>query len=220
MGIVYPNFEQGLLIVESVFYFYGTEATQTLAAEVARRTAHLWNAPGAEVAIDGTFLKVVFRISGHAQPRLLPQEVWYNTNPANNYFRVESYCVHDVSFVDGVGSNSGYFKLANLQHTPTTAAHEYGHSLGLDHPAYLDIRGMGQPGIMYPRGTVVDGQFQYNAAAEPGNGPMGGTMDAAKRLVLDEDVLNLGLHKLRFRDGVAVLGSFTAQYHEAHVPQF
>jgi hypothetical protein len=56
--------------------------------------------------------------------------------------------------VDGIQCNTGYFKLDNLINNSTTAAHEYGHTIGLDHPEQLDIRGMGQPGIMYPRGTI------------------------------------------------------------------
>ena len=68
-----------------------------------------------------------------------------------------------MAFLCGwVGCNTGYFKLENLYKGSTTAAHEYGHTLGLQHPADLDLRGKGIPGIMYPRGTLVDPQFQYD----------------------------------------------------------
>ena len=84
-------------------------------------------------------------------------------NPRNNFFRIEEFATGNISFTDGIGSNSGYFKLENLYKGSTTAAHEYGHTIGLEHPVILDIRGKGQPGIMYPRGTLVDPQFQYDA---------------------------------------------------------
>lgn len=81
----------------------------------------------------------------------------------------------NISFVDGLNSNTGYFLLDNLLNGSTTAAHEFGHTLGLDHPHNLDIRGKGVPGIMYPRGTIVDPPYQYDPNAAPGK--PGGTMN-------------------------------------------
>ena len=100
----------------------------------------------------------------------------------NNYFRVEEFSESHISFVDGIGSNTGYFKLDNLLNNSTTAAHEFGHTLGLLHPEHLDIRGKGAPGIMYPRGTIVDPHFQYDPDAEPA--ATGGTMNPFHRKVL------------------------------------
>jgi hypothetical protein len=216
MGIVFPDHIRQWLVVKSVFFFYGSASTESLAASVAQDIARYWNAPRVLVPVNGQPYKVHFDVVGYAKPQLAAQEVWYNTNPQNNYFRIEEYSTHDVSFVDDIRSNSGYFKLANLLHTPTTAAHEYGHTLGLDHPALLDIRGKGQPGIMYPRGTVVDAEFQYNPLAQAGDGPMGGTMDAAKRLVLPQDVLSLRLERLNYKNLPAVIGDFTSVFHNRH----
>src|SRR6202042_2541757 len=108
---------------------------------------------------------VRFKIEGIYEPFILPETIWYNDHPRNNYFRIEEYSPAHVSFVDGIKCNTGYFKLDNLTGHSTTAAHEYGHTLGLNHPENLDIRGKGQPGIMYPRGTVCDPQFQYDVNA-------------------------------------------------------
>ena len=217
MGIVYADELQQLLIVKSVIYFYGSAATPELANKIAADIANCWNVPEVFIWIKNKNLKVNFKIEGHVNTVLSPNDIWYNSNPVNNYFRVEEFSTPDISFVDDIGSNTGYFKLANVLHTPTTAAHEYGHTIGLEHPPVLDIRGQGEPGIMYPRGTVVDAEFQYNPLANAGDGPMGGTMDASKRKVTAADVLNLKLHKLDFKNGAAVLGKFTSMYHSKHV---
>ena len=140
-----------------------------------------------------------------------------NTNSKNNYLRIKEYSANDISFVDGLNSNTGYFKLANLLNNSTTAAHEFGHTLGLDHPEILDIRGSGVPGIMYPRGSLVDPRFQYdpNIAA----GQKGGTINPFHRKVLQQDIDNLQLHKLNFsKNGKAVVGAFTSVWHQKHLP--
>ena len=53
-------------------------------------------------------------------------------DPKNNYFRIEEFSHNHISFVDGLNCNSGYFKLENLYKGSTTAAHEYGHTIGLE----------------------------------------------------------------------------------------
>ncbi len=151
-----------LLIIHSAIYFYGNAANDLLSIQIARDIANHWNEPGAKVLVKRLIYKVVFQIEGIYAPNLSPEIIYTNTNPRNNYFRIEEYAHGNISFVDGLGSNTGYFKLDNLLNNSTTAAHEFGHTLGLDHPKYLDIRGNGQPGIMYPRGTLVDPQFQYD----------------------------------------------------------
>jgi hypothetical protein len=143
--------------------------------------------------------------------------VFENTNPRYNYFRIEAFAGGNISFVDGLGCNTGYFKLDNLLNHSTTAAHEYGHTLGLDHPKILDIRGQGVPGIMYPRGTIVDPPFQYSPVARPLE--PGGTINPFTRKVLQSDIDALGLNRLRFnKEGFAVLGDFSSIWHEAHMP--
>jgi len=144
-------------------------------------------------------------------------EVYSNTDPRNNYFRIEEYAMGNISFVDDLPGNTGYFKLDNLLHHSTTAAHEFGHTLGLKHPAVTDIRGKGQPGIMHPRGTICDPAFQYDPQAAPGT--KGGTLNPFKRKVLQADIDDLKLHRLSFNNrGIAVVGDFSSVFHEAHIP--
>ena len=160
---------------------------------------------------------VEFIIRGYYETDLPPENVWFNTNPRNNYFRIEEISPVHVSFVDGIKCNTGYFKLDNLFNNSTTAAHEYGHTIGLDHPEILDIRGMGQPGIMYPRGTICDPLYQYDPAAEPLK--PGGTINPYTRKVLQSDIDQLRLHKLDWNNGFAVLGDFSSIYHGKEQPQ-
>ena len=116
--------------------------------------------------------------------------------------------------MDDAGSNTGYFKLGNIQgEGSTTEGHEFGHGYGLEHPDDADLRGVGQPGIMNPRGTLVDPKYQYDPKAAAG--AAGGTINPESRKVTKKDVSNLGLDKLNYnKNGKANLGKLTNTYHE------
>ena len=157
---------------------------------------------------------VRFRIHAWCNPAIDALDIYRNIDPKNNYFRIEEYSHNHISFVDGLNCNSGYFKLENLYKGSTTAAHEYGHTIGLNHPKNMDIRGQGAPGIMYPRGTLVDPQYQYDPAKPAG--VTGGTMHPMYRKVKLQDIEDLKLHRLEFHHGKAVLGEFTNVWHEDH----
>lgn len=211
---------KNLLVIHAELIFYGDAADENLSRQIARDVEEHWNEPrGTTLMRKGWFSKktyrVLFDIKGRFDSALTPATVYANTDPRNNYFRIEEFAAGNISFVDGLNSNTGYFKLDNLLHGSSTAAHEFGHTLGLDHPNDLDIRGKGTPGIMYPRGTLVDPSFQYdpNAAA----GSLGGTMNPFTRKVLPSDIHALQLHQLKFdKKGLARIGGFTSIWHEKH----
>lgn len=212
MGTVQLLHQKQILLIRSVFFFYGNEATDALSQQIATDIQQHWNEPNTMLHLQNKKWNIQFQIEGYCKQNIDPEEVWYNTNPENNYFRIEATSPTHISFVDGLGSNTGYFKLDNLLQTSTTAAHEYGHTLGLEHPEELDIRGVDIPGIMYPRGTICDPHFQYDASKAPGE--TGGTLNPHHRKVLPQDIIDLKLHKLRYdKSGFAVLGDFTSIYH-------
>jgi hypothetical protein len=217
MGEAELNTITNKLIIHSVFFFYGDAATQELSGQIANDIEKHWNEPKASIRIGNNLYLVQFDIDGIYEPDLDPEKVWYNDNPRFNFFRIEEYASGNISFVDGIGCNTGYFKLGDLLQTSTTAAHEYGHTLGLVHPVNLDIRGQSTPGIMYPRGTIVDPQFQYDPNGKPGHGPSGGTLNPVHRKVLASDIEALKLHKLLFTNGMAMVGEFSSLYHEKQV---
>ena len=215
-----PN--NNLLIIHAVIIIYGDAANDQLGLQVANDIEKFWNDADGKMAIRyGWFSKKIynvrFSITGKYDSELAPQTVFENNNPRNNYFRIEEYASGDISFVDEINSNTGYFKLQNILDNSTTAAHEFGHTLGLVHPHDLDIRGGGTPGIMYPRGTLVDPHFQYYP--EVAAGEKGGTLNPFTRKVLQKDIDNLHLDDLGFnKNGFAVIGGFSSVWHEKHFP--
>ncbi|MBL7729823.1 MAG: peptidase M10 [Chitinophagaceae bacterium] len=202
------------LIIYSHIITYGNAADTSITQDIRDEIETMWNEPATPVKIDGEWYVVQFRITAEWSPLLTDIDIFQNTDPRNNYFRIEKFARDNISFVDGLGCNTGYFLLENLYKGSTTAAHEYGHTLGLEHPDDLDLRGKGVPGIMYPRGTLVDAQYQY----EPDKpaGVKGGTMHPMYRRVLADDIRQLRLHKLSYTNGKAILGDFTSLWHPDH----
>ena len=214
MGIV--EIDNNTISIFANLYFYGYAANEILSKQIADDINNQWTLHNGKTNINGETYLFTMNVTGFYSPSIRQTDVNENTNPSNNYFRIEEYAEGNISFVDGINSNTGYFKLDNVLHHSTTAAHEFGHTLGLVHPSILDIRGHGLPGIMHPRGTVCDAQYQYDPNAQP-LAP-GGTMNPQCRKVLQQNIDDLFLQKLHFNEnGNAVLGDFTSEWHYAHV---
>jgi hypothetical protein len=214
MGGAEVQESSSLIIVRAHVVTYGNAADQTLTERIRKEIEEMWNQPAGTIYLKGYNYKVMFQITAEYSPDIQPLEIVSNTDPRNNYFRIEEKAIGNISFVDGLGCNTGYFQADNLYEGSTTAAHEFGHTLGLDHPHNLDIRGTGRPGIMYPRGTLVDPPFQYDPNIEAGL--PGGTMHPKFRKVSIDDIRALKIDKLRFNGPTSILGDFTNQFHPDH----
>lgn len=206
-----------ILRISSHLITYGDAADEAVTAQIREEIETMWNEPEGRVILEKAAYTVQFRITAELRKTVPELEVLQNTDPRNNYFRIEEFVHGRISFVDGLGCNTGYFLRENLYKGSTTAAHEYGHTLGLDHPKELDIRGQGVPGIMYPRGTLVDPSYQYDPAKPAGVN--GGTMHPVYRKVKQQDIANLDLNKLTFQQLKAVVGEFTNVFHWNHGEQ-
>ncbi len=214
MGSAELDIHNRQLIIYSNIITYGNAANPEITESIREEIETMWNEPQASLRFENVWFDVKFNIHAWFNPLIDPLDIYRNLDPKNNYFRIEEYSHNHISFVDGLNCNSGYFKLENLYKGSTTAAHEYGHTIGLNHPNDLDIRGKGVPGIMYPRGTLVDAQFQYDPAKPAG--VTGGTMHPMYRKVRLQDIEELKLHRLEFHHGKAILGEFTNVWHEDH----
>lgn len=203
-----------IIVINTHIITYGNAADENVTELIRAEIETMWNEPHGTMDIKGNKFLVSFHITAALNTLIDEIEIFSNTNPRNNYFRIEEYARGNISFVDNIGCNSGYFKLENLYKGSTTAAHEYGHTLGLQHPLNLDYRGKGAPPIMYPRGTLVDPQFQYDPLKPAG--VKGGTMHPVYRKVFAEDIAALKLEKLHFKNERAVIGEFTNVFHYDH----
>ena len=155
-GKVVINAEKQTVTVASKLYFYGSKATSELSGKIATGIASQWNGANAKTTIDGVEYNVQFRIFYETVTEDKARELASgNTDLKNNFIRVEEGTEGKSSFSFGnnIGGNSFWFNTRDELGSSTTAAHEYGHGFGLDHPTE-DLSGAtGRPDIMTPRNT-------------------------------------------------------------------
>jgi hypothetical protein len=208
------------VVIKANLIIYGGAATLKLAQQMAYNVQWHWNYPKATILISGKKYKVKFLINGFHFSNISPSIILKNRHQQHVFIRIEHEISTGISVMDKVNSNSGFFKLQNVGYVgASTEAHEYGHALGLwpspdGHPQDLDQRGKGVPGIMYPRGTWVDPQYQYVATTPAGE--QGGTVHPDKRRVRQLDIEMLFVN-FDFPKGKALqkMGSLTNIYHKS-----
>lgn len=199
----------GQITVHSHLYFFGKEANKNSSKAIVREISRMWNEPKTKIWIKneknpkGKAYRVRFKItSSMIRDSDIEKRVEENTDCKNNFIRIGKTPApppHEHRSAHELAGNIGWINLADEIGSTGTAAHEYGHGLGLDHnpPDNEDASEQvleGRPGIMANRGVLVESQYQWDPKAKAGEA--GGTLDPKKRRVLDSDIQNLKLGEL------------------------
>ncbi|MCD8540567.1 MAG: hypothetical protein LRY55_12975 [Leadbetterella sp.] len=205
--------EEEEIRVRAVIFLYGKHAGDALASDIAAEINRMWNQPLVVIPVRDRYLKVRFRVE--AEPLTVEQarqKMRENRSHEVNFVRVEDANILERSMMGrGLGQNSGHWLITDELGQSTTAAHEFGHALGLPHPDRLDYRGTGYPPIMAPRGTLVDPVYQWNPLAEPG--AYGGTMRPVHRRVRQEEVMAV-LARAVFTGDNFIIGEISNLYYD------
>jgi hypothetical protein len=207
-----------IILIKSVIFIYGQEATKAVAKQMSFNINWHWNYPKATTLVRGKVYKVRFLIVTLYYPRLPQSIVKANAFQSNLFVRIEPKTELGVSLMDSIGANTGFFMLPNIAYKgSSTEAHEYGHALGLwpgtatGHPIDTDYRGKGIPGIMHPRGTLVDANLQYKPEVPAGE--PGGTLHPDFRRVNQHEInVLMSLIKQHYFTSQATLGVLTNWY--------
>jgi hypothetical protein len=163
--------------------YSGTALTAAIADASTREIQDMWSEYPTDVKIGSSVYRVEFDIDHviEGQQTLInPDSCGYNFIKVLN--KTSS---GDRSYYEGLGSRNGVFYTSDALGTSTTAAHEFGHGLMLDHNDG-DQRNAAVPGIMFARGTLVRSEFQWDPRAA--SGAAGGTINPQYRKVRSVDI--------------------------------
>lgn len=132
------------LTVRSHFYFYGL-IDQNLSRNIAAEINEVWNAPHHQIILNKVSYDLIFKITSSVVDIDDARDISYLSNPMNNFVRIMEKANSSITSSFMVGhTNSGVWLLSNQLGINKTAAHEFGHCLGLDHPAGDHYEGIGR----------------------------------------------------------------------------
>src|ERR1700712_879787 len=100
MGEAEINTAAQQVVIHSVLFFYGDASNEALSIQIAKDIQDHWNEANGTVLLKNRLYNVLFDIHGRWAANLQPEVVFENTDPRNNYFRIESFAGTDISFVD------------------------------------------------------------------------------------------------------------------------
>ena len=89
MGEVEIDHIHHTVMVRSHLITYGTEAKPDVTERIRHEIEWMWNEPGAQLFLDQQHYRLIFRITAEAKPDIRELDVLQNTDPRNNYFRIE-----------------------------------------------------------------------------------------------------------------------------------
>ena len=214
--LVWKDSAHRRLIVLARLNYSSSELDDASVAKTAvagtKEIERMWNEPQASVNVDGTPYRVVFEVesalvtSFHKWFDTFAMDPYDDKSCATNFIDVrELVDTGDRSNYD-LDGQEGIFYTSDQIGTSTTAAHEFGHAMGLNHPADAGQWREPVPGIMFPRGTFVKSQFQWDPKATFTQ--KGGTLNPIYRHVRAVDVQAVGFQNLNFNDaGLACVGA-------------
>ena len=200
--------------IKAIIYLYGTYASDLMAQAIENEINFMWNQPLVVVPVNMGYYKVRFQVKVFSETNERVKEMMLTNNSHEvNFVRIEEKNITERSMMGfGLGNNSGHWLVSDNLGTSTTAAHEFGHALGLPHPKTIDYRGSGFPPLMAPRGTIVDSEFQWNPLAD--TGAFGGTMKPIHRRVRQEEVLDMFFRANKISDKVYQIGDIYNTYYD------
>ncbi len=200
------NEQSKIVTISAKLIFYGNQATDELAQKIAAEIRDMYHEPKAFIMLDQEAYEIRMRIDYEVVSfEEVVQLAFKNTNFRYNFIRLEAHNHVTRSFMGfGLGDNVGHWITSDNLGNSTTAAHEFGHALGLDHPQQIDFRGLGNPGIMAPRGTLVDAPLQWNPAVSAGE--YGGTLKPFHRRVQTYEIEAIFEGLLFDNNGYAEIG--------------
>lgn len=207
--------DEKALVVSAKLWFYGTFATPEIVNKIVDEISSQYNEAQGKIQVkqaDGSIASYLIRFEIDSAIVTVDEVfdlVQSNTDYRNNYIRIEQENILKRSFMGNeLGGNIGHWLTSDNLGESTTAAHEFGHSLGLDHPADVDLRDReSPPPMMAPRGTLVKSRFQWNPTVNAGE--FGGTMKPIYRKVCAEEVVQIFKGQTFSVDGTLNLGILT-----------
>jgi RHS repeat-associated protein len=215
------------ITIRSHFYVYGSGATPNHARELAHQIQTLWNEANGVREVEGVKYKVQFQVTAQyvseRDAAIFAEKNDLDRDFSINFARIEEgYTGPPMSDPASIsGANSMILspsQLANL----TSAAHEFGHGLGLWEHTLDWSKIEGQPGIMATVRNLVDLQYTNNPNAKEApkvidterGRRVDNELNLCKRVVLQTDVARI-YRSGKTRDGYWTFGGINNAIYNA-----